>query len=210
MKKPRVLLADDHALLLEAFQRLLERDFEVMGSFTDGAVLVEEAVRLRPDAVVLDVAMPRMNGLEAARRLRERAPRVPIVFLTVNEDPRLAAEGFRVGGSAWVIKSATATELVEALRAVLRGERYLTRSIAGGDPEALPPPGGAGRQLERLSGREREVLQLLAEGRTMKEIASTLGITTRTVAFHKYRLMESLGIRTNADLVRFAVRHRLV
>jgi DNA-binding NarL/FixJ family response regulator len=211
MRKPRVLLADDHVLLLEAFRRLLEPEFSVVEAVCDGAQLVAAALRLAPDAIVSDVSMPRMGGIEAARRLREQLPTARIVFLTVNEDPQLAAEAFRLGASGWVLKSSTATELVQAVRAALRRRRYLTPLIAGGDIDALPQPAAASsRPAEQLTPREREVLKLLAQGKVMKEVAAVLGITTRTVAFHKYRMMESLGIRSSAELVQFAVRSRIV
>lgn len=210
MTKPRVLLADDHVLLLEAFRRLLEGEFEIVGAVSDGAQLVEAAVRLSPDVIVTDVSMPRMGGIEAARRLREVLPSARVVFLTVNEDAQLAAEAFRLGASGWVLKSSTATELVGAVRAALRRRRYLTPLIAHGDIDALPRPAVAGNPLDQLTPREREVLHLLAEGKVMKEVAAVLGITPRTVAFHKYRMMENLGIRSSAELVRFAVRSGLV
>jgi len=210
MAKPRVLLADDHVMLLEAFRRLLEPEFDVIGSVSDGSQLVDAAVRLSPDVIVSDVSMPRMGGLEAARRLRETLPSARIVFLTVNEDAQLAAEAFRLGASGWVLKASTATELVEAVRAALKRRRYLTPLIARGDIDELPQPVAGEASAEQLTPREREVLQLLAEGKAMKEVAAVLGITTRTVAFHKYRMMESLGIRSSAELVRFAVRSRIV
>ena len=210
LSKPRVLLADDHALLLEAFRKLLEAEFDVVECVTDGAQLVDAALRLAPDVIVTDVSMPRMGGLEAARRLRERLPSAGIVFLTVNEDPQLAAEAFRLGASGWVLKSSTATELGEAVRAALRGKRYLTTLIARGDIDALPVPVASARPAEQLTPRKREVLQLLAEGKAMKEVAAILGITPRTVAFHKYRIMKGLGIRNSAELGRWAVRSRIV
>ncbi len=210
MARPRVLLADDHTLLLEAFRRLLDAEFDIVGAVSDGASLLEAALRLSPDVVVTDVSMPRMGGLEAARRLRDRLPASRIVFLTVNEDPQLAAEAFRIGAAGWVLKASTATELVRAVRAALQGRRHLTSLIAGGDIGALPMPAEAASPLEQLTPREREVLQLLAEGKAMKEVAAVLGITTRTVAFHKYRAMEALRIRTSAELVQFAVRNRIV
>ena len=209
MTRPRVLLADDHALLLEAFRRLLDPEFDVVGSVTDGAALVEEALRLRPDVVVADVSMPRMNGLEAARRLRAELPSARIVFLTVNEDPQIAAEAFRIGATGYLLKSATATELVAAIRAALKGKRFLSSLLAYGDPDELPEPPRTTGLLERLTPRERDGLKLLAEGLSMKKVAAKLGITSRTVAFHKYRMMESLSVKSSAELVQFAVRNRL-
>lgn len=210
MAKPRILLADDHALLLEAFRRLLEPEFEIVGCVENGALLLEEAERLAPDAVVTDVSMPRMDGLEAARRLRDSLPATRIVFLTVNADKHVAAEAFRMGASAWVLKASTATELVEAVQAALEGKTYLTPLIVGGDIEALPSPSAVANPAKLLTPREREVVRLLAQGRSMKQAADSLGITARTVAFHKYRAMKSLAIDTSAELVGFAIRHKLV
>ncbi|MCG6927309.1 MAG: response regulator transcription factor [Acidobacteria bacterium] len=210
MRTPRILLAEDQALLLELFHRLLESEFEVVGSVADGAALVDEAVRLEPDVIVTDVSMPRMGGIEAARRLRAILPASRVVFLTVNEDPRLAAEAFRLGASAWVLKSSTSTELVHAVREAVQGRRYLTPLVAHGNVNELPAPEDTEGSVEQLTPREREVLQLLAEGKLMKEVAGVLGITARTVAFHKYRMMETLGIRSSAELIQFAVRNRVV
>ena len=207
--RARVLLADDHVLLLEAFRRMLEPAVEVVGAVADGAALVEQALALEPDLVVADISMPRMNGLEAARRLRGDLPGTRVVFLTVNEDPQMAAEAFALGASGYLLKCSTATELNDAIRAVLAGRRYLSKRLAGGDPDALPAAAAADRPLEQLTLRERDVLKLLAEGLTMKEIGAQLGIATRTVAFHKYRMMESLGLHTSAELVSFAVENRL-
>ncbi len=204
-----ILLADDHVLLLEAFRRMLEPAFEVVGTAADGAALVEEALRLEPDVVVADVSMPRMNGLEAARRLRGELPRTRVVFLTVNEDPQMAAEAFALGASGYVLKSSTALELDHAIRSALAGRRYLSTRLAGGDPLSLPAPAARSNPLERLTLRERDVLKLLAEGLSMKQVGAELGIAARTVAFHKYRMMETLGLRTSAELVGFAVEHRL-
>lgn len=208
--KPRVLLADDHALLLEAFRRLLEPEFDVVGAVGDGARLIEEARRLEPDVVVTDVSMPRMGGIEAARLLRDCLPATRIVFLTVNEDPHLAAEAFHLGASGWVLKASTATELVEAVRAALAGRRYLTPLVAEGNLGALPASSGARSPVEELTSREREVVVLLARGLAMKQVAAELGITTRTVAFHKYRAMKTLAVDSSAELVAFAVRQKLL
>ncbi len=207
--RARILLADDHVLLLEAFRRMLEPAFEVVGTVADGAALVEEALRLEPDLVVADVSMPRMNGLEAARRLRGELPRTRVVFLTVDEDPQLAAEAFALGASAYVLKSSTALELDQAIRAVLAGRRYLSKRVAFGDPGFLPASTTVANPLERLTRRERDVLKLLAEGLSMKQVGAELGIAARTVAFHKYRMMETLGLRSSAELVGFAVENRL-
>jgi DNA-binding NarL/FixJ family response regulator len=207
--RARILLADDHVLLLEAFRRMLEPEFDVVGTASDGAALVEEALRLEPDLVVADVSMPRMNGLEAARRLRGELPLTRVIFLTVNEDPQLAAEAFALGAFGFVLKSSTAIELGRAIRAALKGRRYLSKRVAGGDPAALPGPSRVDSPLEQLTLRERDVLKLLAEGLSMKQVGAALGIAARTVAFHKYRMMETLGVRSSAELVSFAVQNRL-
>lgn len=210
MPKARVLLADDHGLLLEAFTRLLEPEVTVVGRAADGRALVRAALELRPDIVVADVSMPELNGIEAARQIREALPGVRLIFLTVHDDPALAAEAFQAGASGFVVKSSAASELVQAIRQAVAGRRYLTPRIAGGDLRALPAPTAPGDPLDRLSPREREVLQLLAEGRSMKEVAARLGITTRTVAFHKYRLMAKFSLHSTAELVQLAIRRRVI
>jgi DNA-binding NarL/FixJ family response regulator len=210
MNRPRILLADDHRLLRESFTKLLEPDCEVVGAVADGRALLEVAPRVRPDIVVLDIAMPLLNGLDAARQLKRAMPAVKVIFLTVNEDPDLAAEAFRAGGSAFLLKNSAASELSQAIQDVARGRSYITPLAARGMVDTLlRAPGSAGGARE-LSARQREVLQLLAEGRTMKEIASILNITARTVAFHKYKMMEQLGIESSAELVQFAIKKHIV
>ncbi|MFN0067611.1 MAG: response regulator [Limisphaerales bacterium] len=209
--RPRVLLADDHELLLDAFRRLLEPAFDIVAAVTDGHALVEAALRLRPDAIVADIGMPRLNGLDAGERLAAELPDTRLVFLTVNEDPDVAAEAVRRGAAGFLLKKGAAAELFTALERVLAGHTYLTPLILSGEPAAV--------FLERvrratarpaLSLRQREVLQLLAEGRSMKEAADLLKVTPRTIAFHKYAMMEQLGLRTGAELVQYAVRLGLV
>jgi DNA-binding NarL/FixJ family response regulator len=210
MTRPRVLLADDHRLLREAFARLLEADCEVVGAVADGRALLAAAPELRPDVVVLDVAMPLLNGLDAARQLRRAMPHVKVIFLTMSEDPEVAAEAFRVGASGFLLKNSAASELLQAIQEVCRGRSYVTPLATRGLVDALlnrPEP--SARPAE-LSPRQREVLQLLAEGHTMKEIARVLKITPRTVAFHKYSMMEQLGVTSSAELVQLAVRQHLV
>lgn len=207
--RPRVVLAEDDTLLGEALSRLLEPAFEVVGTASDGDEAVRVAQRTRPDLVLLDARMPRASGFEAARRLRAELPRTRIVFLTAHQDPQLAAEAFRAGAIAYILKDSTPEQFEAALRSALRGETTLSPRIAGGDPAALPPPPRAEGAEERLSARERDVLKRLAAGLSMKEVAAELGITTRTVAYHKYRMMEALSLRSSAELVGFAVRNRL-
>jgi DNA-binding NarL/FixJ family response regulator len=203
-------VADDHRLLREAFVKLLEPDCDVVGAVADGRALLEAAPRLRPDIVVLDIAMPQLNGLDAARQLKRVMPGVKVIFLTVNEDPDLAAEAFRAGGSGFVLKNSAASELLQAIQDVSQGRSYVT-PLATRDmvDTLLRRPESAGEAHE-LSPRQREVLQLLAEGRTMKEIANILKITARTVAFHKYSMMQALGIKTSAGLIQFAIKKRIV
>ena len=210
MTGPRILLADDHVLLLEAFENLLGADNEIVGKAADGRELVRLALELEPDAVVADMTMPELNGLEAARQILEQLPKTRIVLLTVHEDVALAADAFRAGVAGFVVKRSAAGELSLALAEVLAGRRYLTPVVADGDVDALRLERAKPTAFERLTPREREVLQLLAEGLAMKEVGARLGITPRTVAFHKYQMSEKLGVRSTAELVRFATEHRLV
>ena len=210
MKRPRVLLADEHRLLREALTQLLQPGCDVVGTAADGRALLAAAAELRPDIVVLDVVLPLLNGLDAARQLRRVLPGVKVIFLTMCEDADLAAEAFRMGASGYVLKNSGASELLLAVQEVFQGRLYVTPPAARGmvdSPRRAPePPKKAGE----LSPRRREVLQLLAEGHTMKETARILKITPRTVAFHKYGMMEEHGIKSNAELVHFAVRRRVV
>jgi DNA-binding NarL/FixJ family response regulator len=210
MTRPRVILADDHAMLLEAFRRLLEPQFEVVGMAGDGYAMLDLALKSNPDVVILDVSMPRLNGIDAFRQLRNKLPAVKGIFLTVDEDPDLAAEAIRLGASGFLLKSSASSELTSAIECALQGQVYVTPLITGGRPlkeflDEAKEPGS-----EKLTSRQREVLQLLAEGRLMKEVAEILNITPRTVAFHKYAMMEQLGITTSAELVQYAVSRKLV
>jgi DNA-binding NarL/FixJ family response regulator len=210
MKRPRVLLADDHRLLREAFAQLLAPGCDVVGAVADGRALLAAARELLPDVVVLDIAMPLLNGLDAARQLRREMPEVEVIFLTVSEDPDVAAEAFRVGASGYLLKNSAASELVQAIQEVSQGRSYVTPLATRGLVENVLHPPGPGRKLAELSPRRREVLQLLAEGHTMKEVARILNITPRTVAFHKYGMMDELGIKSSAELVQYAVKQHLV
>ena len=210
MKRLRILLADDHRLLREAFAQLLEPGCDVVAAVADGRALLAAARELHPDIVVLDIAMPLLNGLDAARQLKSLMPGVKLIFLTVSEDPDLVAEAFRVGASGYLFKNSAASELFKAIEEVSQGRSYVTPLAMQGPVGSSVHSPGTARGVERLSTRQREVMQLLAEGRTMKEIARILTITPRTVAFHKYHMMEDLGIKTSAELVRFAIRHHIV
>ena len=209
MMRPRVLLADDHALLLGAFETLLCGECDIVGQVSDGRALVAAAEALNPDIVVLDISMPILNGLEAARQIRHKAADVKLIFLTMNEDADLAAEAFRAGASAYLLKRSAASELLTAIREVTQGRSYVTPLITEGLMGSLLHRDDRTPSHE-LTPRQREVLQLLAEGRSMKEVASVLNLTPRTVAFHKYRMMEQLKVKSTAELVQYAVRHHIV
>jgi DNA-binding NarL/FixJ family response regulator len=204
------LLADDDRLLRDALSQLLEPCCDVVGAAPDGRALLAAAAELRPDIVVLDAALPLLNGLDAARQLRRDLPRVKVIFLARSEDAELAAEAFRLGAAGYVLKKSGASELLQAIQEVSQGRSYVTPLATQGMVDTLlrapEPPKKAGQ----LSPRRREVLQLLAEGHTMKETARILKITPRTVAFHKYGMMEDHGIKSNAELIHFAVRRRVV
>ena len=206
----RVLLADDHLLLLDAFERLLEPDYEVVGKVSDGRAVLSAAAELEPDVIVLDISMPLLNGLEAARELRRTMPSIKLVFLTMLEDPDLAAEAFRTGASGYLLKTSAADELSKAIAEALCGRSYITPLIAQEMVESPIHPAPKERASGRLTRRQREVLQLLAEGHSMKDTAAILNVTPRTVAFHKYRMMEVLRLKTNAELIQFAVREKIV
>jgi DNA-binding NarL/FixJ family response regulator len=209
MAAPRVLLADDHQLLLGAFEKLLAGECDVVGQVSDGRALVAAAEKLNPDVIVLDISMPLLNGLEAGRQIKRKLRDVKLVFLTMNEDSDLAAEAFRSGASAYLLKRSAASELTTAIREVMQGRSYITPLITG-DLVGSLMHGDAQRPAEALTSRQREILQLLAEGKSMKEVASTLNLTPRTVAFHKYRMMERLGVGSSAELVQYAVKHHIV
>jgi DNA-binding NarL/FixJ family response regulator len=184
MNPPRVLLADDHHLLLDAFRKLLEPECDVVGAVSDGRALLEAAPRLKPDVIVLDISMPLLNGLDAARQIKKRMPHVKLIFLTINEDPDLVAEAFRVGGSGYLLKSSAASELFKAIQEVLRGKAYITPLVTREVITSLIEKPERKIGARDLSARQREVLQLLAEGHSMKEPADILKITPRTIAFH--------------------------
>jgi DNA-binding NarL/FixJ family response regulator len=210
MRRPRVLLADDHQMLLDALKELLEPKYEVVGLVCDGRALLKVSEKLRPDIIVLDIAMPQLNGLDAGRQLKQSMPSVKLIFMTMNEDPYLVGESFRAGASAFLLKQAAGLELDEAITEVLRGGSYVTPSAAKGlNNISLREP--KNRELApEPTARQREVIQLLAEGRTMKEIARLLYITPRTVAAHKYAVMELLQLKTSAEVVQYAIKHRII
>jgi len=197
-------------MLLDALKRVVEPRCEVVGMVSDGRALLTAAAKLQPDIVVLDIAMPQLNGLDAARHLKPALPKLKLIFMTMNEDPDLVGEAFRAGASAFLLKQAAAFELMEAIEKVLKGGSYVTPSAAEGQAAISLRDPRARAHMAEPTPRQREVIQLLAEGRSMKEVASILNITKRTVAAHKYAVMDLLQLKTNADLVQYAIRHRII
>ena len=209
--RSRVLIADDHSLVAELCKRLLETEFDVVGVVGDGRALVRAAGQLKPDVIIVDVAMPILNGLDAGRQVKEILPSVKLVYLTMNTDPEVAAEAFTRGAAGYLLKTCASSEMVLAVRQVLRGKTYLSRGLSRDAIECLRwEHKEMVNENERLTARQREVLQLLAEGRVMKEVGGILNMTTRTVAYHKYRIMEVLGAKSSAELVKYAVRSHIV
>jgi len=207
----RILIADDQNLVAELCKRLLETEFDVVGVVSDGRALVRAARELKPDLIVLDIAMPILNGLDAGRQLKEVLPAVKLVYLTMNSNIEVAAEAFRCGASAYLLKTCAAVEMMAAIREVLRGKTYMSSGLSRDTVNFLRRKDKKlVNEDELLTERQREVLQLLAEGKVMKEVGSTLNMTPRTVAYHKYRMMAVLGAKSSADLVRYAVRNHMV
>jgi DNA-binding NarL/FixJ family response regulator len=207
--KARILLADDHTLVAEAFKRLLEPEFEVVGTVGDGRALLREAAELRPDVVLVDLNMPLLNGLDASEQLKQLLPRTKIIVLTMNEDAEIAHETLHRWASGYLLKKSAGSELLKAVREVLNGVKYVTPALENQLAELISGDSRADT-ARALTPRQREVLQLLAEGHTMKEAAAILNVATRTVAFHKYRIMQEFGLENNSDLLRLAIRQRLV
>ena len=206
----RVLLADDHTLVLEAFEKLLEPEYAVVGSVSDGRSLLTAAAELKPDVIVLDIAMPLLNGLDAARQLKKTMPAIKLIFLTMNEDSNVANEAFRAGASGYLLKTSASSELSKAINEALCGRSYVTPVIAQGMVESFIRRPRDNRDAPQLTLRQREVLQLLAEGRSMKEAAKILNVTPRTVAFHKYRMMEQFNLKNNVEFIQFGLRECIV
>lgn len=209
--RSRILIADDHNLVAELCKRLLETEFDVVGVVSDGRAMVRAACDLKPELIVVDVAMPILNGLDAGRQVKELLPGVKLVYLTMNSDADVAAEAFRRGASGYLLKTCAANEMVTAVRQVLRGKSYLSRALS---QDAIDCLRWRHKKLvqedERLTERQREVLQLLAEGKVMKEVGAILNMTPRTVAYHKYRMMEVLGTENTAELVKYAIRNHML
>ena len=211
MPKPRILLADDHAVVLEGFRRILEKQYDIVGTVEDGRALLEAATKLQPDIVILDVSMPLLNGIDAAARLRKIVPGAKIIVVTMHADTDYVRSAFEAGASAYVLKRSAVDELEQAIRAVLAGHSYITPLITKDLVEVFlsQAPGKSGG-AEDLTVRQREVLQLLVEGRTAKEIANVLNISPRTVEFHKAQILEQLNLQNTADLIRYALTHGIV
>ena len=210
-QRGRIIIADDHTLVAEACKKLLEADYDIVAVVRDGRSLVLSVAQLQPHVVVVDINMPLLNGLDAAQQIKKAFPAIELVFLTVSEERELVEEAFRCGASAYVVKTGAAAELVTAVREVLAGRRYLSPSLAGEDGEpghSHPKPKTDAE--DPLTNRQREVLQLLAEGKSMKEVGAILKLTTRTVAFHKYRIMKAVHARNNAELVRYAIKKHIL
>jgi DNA-binding NarL/FixJ family response regulator len=210
MAKLRILLADDHTFLLQACEKMLEPDYDIPAVFTDGRSLLEAAPALKPDAIVLDIGMPLLNGLDAGRELKKLMPRVKLIFLTMYPDPDLAREAINAGASAYLLKTSAASELTKAIQEAIKGRLYITPAIARAMEDSFIRNPEVKRVSKELTPRQREVLQLLAEGRPMKEAAYILDVSTRTIAFHKYRMMEHLGLKSTAELIQFAINQHLV
>jgi len=208
MKRTRIILADDHLFLTDAIRNLLEPEYEVVGTFVDGDSLVNAALSLAPDLVILDVGMPLMNGLSACSHIKKMLPKTKVIFLTMNQDADTIGEAFRAGGSGYVLKTCAASELVLAIREVLRGGYFATESLTRGMIGSFVQNFKKHKGPRELTVRQKEVLQLLVEGRSMKQVASVLNITPRTVAFHKYAMMEQLEIQSSAELISYAMTSR--
>jgi DNA-binding NarL/FixJ family response regulator len=209
MGAPGILLADDHTLVLEALKKLLEPEFKVVGTVSDGRALLSAAQEAKPDVVVLDIGMPQASGMEIGPKLKRLSPRTKLIVLTMNDDAEIAREALRLWASGYLLKGSSGSELIKAIREVLRGKSYVTARIAQRlQDEFLRDPDRTAKR--QLTLRQREVLQLLAEGHTMREAADALHVTPRTIAFHKYRIMEDFGLRTNSDLVKFAIREKVI
>jgi DNA-binding NarL/FixJ family response regulator len=208
--RPRLLIADDHTLLAEACKNLLEPEFEVVGIVDNGRELLRMACELKPEVVVLDIAMPQLNGLDAGDQIKHLLPATKLVYLTVNMSPEVAAEAFRRGASGYVVKTSAAAELITAIRRALKSESYLSSIITKETVSFLLRSRQSYVAEKRITRRQSEILQLLAEGMSMKEIAGVLNVKPGTVAFHKYRIMETLDLKTNAELIQYAIKHHLI
>ena len=206
--RPQILIADDHLVFAEGLRLLLEKQFAVVGTVADGRALITEALRLTPDVIVADIGMPLLNGLDAANRVRQRLPNVKVIFLTMQDDPNLAAAALELGSAGFVLKHSAGSELLTAIDHVLHGESYVTPKLRPND--WVQQKTRARQHSRHLTQRQREIVQLCAEGRPLKEIAGRLNLSEKTVQFHKYHIMETFNLKTNADLVLFALKEGLI
>jgi DNA-binding NarL/FixJ family response regulator len=204
----RLLLADDHAIFSDALRLYLEKDFDIVGVVSNGRALIDEAIKLKPDIIVVDVGMPLLNGLDAARRIRELAPKIRFIFLTMQDDPNLAAAALELGPVAFVLKHSAGSELLEAINEVMRGHSYLTPKLRATD--WVEAKARAQQFSKNMTPRQRDIVQLFAEGRPMKEIAGLLHLSEKTVEFHKHHIMVAFNLKNNADLVLFALSQGLI
>jgi len=210
MNPIRIVIADDHCLFVDALKRFLEPEFEVVATFNNGYALLKGVPLLNPDVIILDISMPLMNGLTAGQRIKERLPKTKLIYLTMNMDRNVAGEAFRLGASGYLVKSSAGTELREAIREALADKTYITPLISEVNVESAGKKSRRKRNPGKLTLRQKEVLQLLVEGRSMKEVGFMLHLSTRTVAFHKYTMMNHLHLKTSAELIHFAVKDSLV
>lgn len=210
MGRTKILLADDHTLFCALLRNLLEPEYEVIGSVRNGHELLEAAAKLRPDVVLVDIGMPSLNGLDAGRRLKQANPKLKLIYLTMNNSVEYAKEAIQAGASGFVLKNAESSELLKAIRDALRGVSYVAPEIRRAMAETFVRDPKAVSRPQHLTDRQREVLQMLAEGRSLREIAMALQISYRTVRFHKVRIMEELGISKNAELVQYAMKHGMI
>ena len=210
MSRPRVLLADDHQIVTEGLKGMLEPEFELVGTVGDGRALLAAAEKLRPDVIVADISMPLLNGIDAVRQIKKVHDEIKVVFLTMHPDVTYAVSAFEAGASGYVLKHSAPTELVAAIRSALRGKTFVTPLLAGEFMQHSKERTTKRDESTRLTERQREILQLLAEGKSAKEIAEVLNISSRTVEFHKYRIMKDLGLKSAAELVHYAVRHGII
>ncbi len=208
MPRPRLVLGDDHALILEGLRSVLQKDFDIAGIASNGRELIEIAERLKPDAVILDISMPLLNGIEAARQIKKTAPATRLLFVTQRSEREYVRTALQIGASAYILKQSVVSELVPALREALDGRLYVSPGLRTGFPDALWHTNRNPSELfgTRLTPRQREILQLVAEGKSNKEIAGLLNISIKTVDFHKAGIMEELGIHSTAELTRYAIR----
>lgn len=207
MSKPRIVLADDHAMVVAAFRKLLETECDILATVSDGEALIAAVETLRPDIAVLDIAMPGLNGLEAAKRIKTRTPQVRLVFLTMHEDGDLMMEALKVGAAAYLLKRSAASELSHAIGEVMRNRSYVTPLLGATVIRSLSH---REESPKSLTPRQQQLLRLFVNGASMKEAAATMGVSPRTVAFHKYRMMRQIQVRSTAQLIRFAVERHLV